>query len=80
METKSCASAFCNKGVPLAEAVVAERNRAVSRRRFSLLCGCNHLSSHPLALVIFGTIFVVGEGVAVACWLRRKFPLSHEES
>jgi hypothetical protein len=23
--------------------------------------------------VLFGTLFVVGEGVVVACWLRRKY-------
>lgn len=32
----------------------------------------NWLAEHNK--VIFGTLFVAGEGVAVACWLRRKFP------
>jgi hypothetical protein len=38
----------------------------------------NWLAEHNK--VIFGTLFVVGEGVVVACWLGRKFPFSHEES
>lgn len=65
-----CGVLAANRGkCPLTD--VAARYTVDRRPNFDIYLP-NWLAEHNK--LIFGTLFVAGEAVAVGCWLRRKFP------